>query len=253
MKLISETREPMGQFITIKSNGTRTERPNGELIESVFECPCGKGRLISTFENNPGYLERYARFNCDDCDKMYSLSLGGVNPGMPPIVKLKEYPFTVIRYDDDKYNPPPLKRFTEDEKNEFRMRMHERARNRTIEFYSMDEDDCNDKDTPIYVACSFSRCAYVFSQKSKLWSEFPYYIDLERGGSGSNYYPGYHRITHCQAKTVYKENEPDFGLLDIAFCKQLSVLLVDGVGSLKLYEKLLDDIDNINKVLGEIE
>jgi len=33
--------------------------------------------------------------------------------------------------------------------------MHEKARNRAIEFYSVDEDDCNDIDTPIYVACSF--------------------------------------------------------------------------------------------------
>ena len=247
VKLISETREPLGQFITISSNGTRTERPNGELIKSVFECPCGKGKLISIFENNPGYLERYERFNCDDCDKMYFLSLEGVNLGMPPIVKLKEYPFTVIRYDDDKYNPPPPKKFTEDEKNKFRKLMHEKARNRAIEFYSMDEDDCNDKDIPIYVACSFSECAYVFSHKNKSWHKFPYYIDLKRGGSGGNYYPGYHRITHCQAKTIYKENEPDFGLLDKDFCLAFGLLQCDGVGSLKRF----DNIDAINRFLSE--
>ena len=42
---IKETRTPQGEMITINNDGTKTSRPLGEEIVTIYECPCGKGTI----------------------------------------------------------------------------------------------------------------------------------------------------------------------------------------------------------------
>jgi len=90
LKEIRKTIHPSGGSITtIHEDGKKTKEPYGEIIETEYECPCGKGKIFSTLEDIPGYLDRYARIACPDCEKIYTLSFAGVNMGQAPEISKK--------------------------------------------------------------------------------------------------------------------------------------------------------------------
>jgi len=88
MKVIKETRRPSGgSLITVYPDRTKTEEEYGVIIETEYECPCGKGKIVSTSENIPGYLDRYAKIECADCKQVYDLSFSGVRLGDAPTIE----------------------------------------------------------------------------------------------------------------------------------------------------------------------
>ena len=91
LKLISQTKKPSGgEMITILEGGKTHSQPYGEIITSKYECPCGKGKVVLTQENIPGYYDFYTNFDCAECDKKYELLWGkGVLPGNSPMIRKK--------------------------------------------------------------------------------------------------------------------------------------------------------------------
>ena len=71
MKKISETREPAGEWRSVGKDSIESMGAMGEIIRSVFECPCGKGKIFTTFENLQGYRDSYASIGCEECNKIY--------------------------------------------------------------------------------------------------------------------------------------------------------------------------------------
>jgi hypothetical protein len=91
LKLLNKTKSPSGgTFTAINHDGTKTEKSYGEIITSEYECPCGKGKIVSTYEDIPGYRDRYAHIECVDCIKDYNLSFVGVMLGDAPAVNKNE-------------------------------------------------------------------------------------------------------------------------------------------------------------------
>jgi hypothetical protein len=75
LKVISQTKNPSGY---------------GEIIKTVYECPCGKGKVVLTIENIPGYYDFYTNFDCAECREKFELLWGqGVLPGHSPMIKQK--------------------------------------------------------------------------------------------------------------------------------------------------------------------
>ncbi|MCL2483954.1 MAG: hypothetical protein FWE79_01030 [Firmicutes bacterium] len=75
-------------MIKLHGDGTKTIETYGEIVETKFKCPCGKGAVEMTYENIPGFRDRYGSFNCDDCSKKYVMSFDGVNLGDAPEIDL---------------------------------------------------------------------------------------------------------------------------------------------------------------------
>jgi len=70
MKVISETKEPSGGTrTTVHADGTQTQVSYGEIITTEYECPCGQGKIVSVYENIPGYRDRYAHIECHECNQ----------------------------------------------------------------------------------------------------------------------------------------------------------------------------------------
>jgi len=77
LKIVSQTKSP-------------TDNGYGSIDTSVYECPCGKGNVILTEENIPGYYDFYTSFNCSECKEKYELLWGmGVSPGHSPMIRKK--------------------------------------------------------------------------------------------------------------------------------------------------------------------
>jgi hypothetical protein len=91
LKVISQTKEPSGgEWITILKGGGTVTRPYGKIITTVYECPCGKGKVVLTEENIPGYYDFYTNFECAECREKFELLWGnGVYPGHSPMIKRK--------------------------------------------------------------------------------------------------------------------------------------------------------------------
>ncbi|MBC1499389.1 hypothetical protein HB943_02150 [Listeria weihenstephanensis] len=43
----------------------------GEIITEVYECPCGKGQVISTKDDIPGFRDRDTSCKCPECFDKY--------------------------------------------------------------------------------------------------------------------------------------------------------------------------------------
>ena len=71
MKKINETRDPHGELVTLNGDGRKSMQPLGEIITTQYECPCGKGKIVATFENLPGYRDSYVSIQCEECNKIY--------------------------------------------------------------------------------------------------------------------------------------------------------------------------------------
>lgn len=71
MKKIYEERKPAGERTAFGKDGSKSLGHMGEIIETEYECPCGRGKIVATFENIPGYRESYASIYCEECSKMY--------------------------------------------------------------------------------------------------------------------------------------------------------------------------------------
>ena len=60
----------------------------GEIIETVYECPCTKGKVYLAVENILGYHDWQASIDCSDCNIKYELLWGkGVLPGHSPMIE----------------------------------------------------------------------------------------------------------------------------------------------------------------------
>ena len=71
-----------------KSNVNSLGTQFGEIIETVYQCPCMKGKIYLTIEDIPGYREWWACIKCSDCNLKYELQWGkGVLPGHSPMIK----------------------------------------------------------------------------------------------------------------------------------------------------------------------
>ena len=91
LKIIDQTKKPSGgEIITISGGDERHSQPYGEIITSVYECPCGKGKIVLTEEKIPGNYDFYTNFDCIECNKKYEILWGkGVLPGHSPMIKRK--------------------------------------------------------------------------------------------------------------------------------------------------------------------
>lgn len=45
----------------------------GDTERFVYECLCGKGKIIEEHDNTPGFRDHYVTLSCDECDKKYKL------------------------------------------------------------------------------------------------------------------------------------------------------------------------------------
>lgn len=43
----------------------------GTIDTTIYECPCGKGKVIRTKDNIPGFRECDITIECEDCWKKY--------------------------------------------------------------------------------------------------------------------------------------------------------------------------------------
>ncbi|MCL2540295.1 MAG: hypothetical protein FWE53_02545 [Firmicutes bacterium] len=91
LKLITETESKSGASMTaFHKDGRKTTEEIGKIVETAYECPCGKGKVALTQEKIPGYYDWWAKIECADCDKKYELTWGkGVVPGQSPMIKEK--------------------------------------------------------------------------------------------------------------------------------------------------------------------
>jgi hypothetical protein len=89
LKVISKTKKPSGaEMTTILEGGETHKQPYGEIITTVYECPCGKGKVVLTEEDIPGYRDFYTNFDCAECKEKFELLWGkGVLPGHSPMIK----------------------------------------------------------------------------------------------------------------------------------------------------------------------
>jgi hypothetical protein len=87
MKIISETHEPSGEWISIGKDGSKSLGPMGEIITTEYECPCGKGKIVATFEDIPGYRESYASIECEECNKIYNVTYNWAWKDDEPVLK----------------------------------------------------------------------------------------------------------------------------------------------------------------------
>jgi len=63
-------------------------RQYGETVETVYECPCGKGKTFLHDEKIPGFSDFHAYIECEECNERYELQWGrGVSPGCSPMVR----------------------------------------------------------------------------------------------------------------------------------------------------------------------
>lgn len=46
---------------------------SGDVQRYVFECPCGKGRIVEEHDNIPGFREHDVYIDCAECSKKYRL------------------------------------------------------------------------------------------------------------------------------------------------------------------------------------
>ena len=46
---------------------------SGDTEEYHYECPCGKGRVVRTKDNIPGFRESDILIECDECREKYGL------------------------------------------------------------------------------------------------------------------------------------------------------------------------------------
>jgi len=87
MKKIKETRVPTGELISVGTDGSKSLGPLGEIIKTEYECPCGKGKIIATFENLPGYRDSYASLECNECSKIYRVDYNWARDDEPVLEK----------------------------------------------------------------------------------------------------------------------------------------------------------------------
>jgi hypothetical protein len=90
MEKIKETRKPTGEWTSVGINGSKSLGHMGETIETEYKCPCGKGIIIATFEDIPGYRESYASINCEDCKKLYRVTYNWAR-GDDPVLEKTSY------------------------------------------------------------------------------------------------------------------------------------------------------------------
>lgn len=45
----------------------------GSIDTYIYKCPCGKGRVVKTKDNIPGFRESDILIECDDCREKYGL------------------------------------------------------------------------------------------------------------------------------------------------------------------------------------
>ena len=70
-KRIKERRWPTGSVSEITKDGLRYIMPAGEIIETTYECHCGKGTVQTTFEAITCYMDGYVVIQCKECYKKY--------------------------------------------------------------------------------------------------------------------------------------------------------------------------------------
>jgi hypothetical protein len=87
MKIIGETREPSGEWISVGKDGSKSLGPLGEIITTEYECLCGKGKIIAIFEDLPGYRDSYARIECAECSKIYKVAYNWAGNNNEPVLK----------------------------------------------------------------------------------------------------------------------------------------------------------------------
>ncbi|MCL2079210.1 MAG: hypothetical protein FWH17_05110 [Oscillospiraceae bacterium] len=87
MKILNEHREPAGEMVSINEDGTKSSSPLGENISTEYECPCGKGKIVATFENMAGYRDSWVKIECEDCSKKYSVSYNWARDEKPVLTK----------------------------------------------------------------------------------------------------------------------------------------------------------------------
>jgi len=90
LKLIKQTKTPQGEVTSYNKDGTKSTQPLGEIVETTYKCPCGKGIIESTYENLAGYPDRYAFIKCEDCARTYEAHFFRVAWGGEPIVEKKK-------------------------------------------------------------------------------------------------------------------------------------------------------------------
>ena len=87
---IRETRTPSGEMVTINKDGTKSSQPLGVEIVTVYECPCGKGTVATTFENMPGYRDSDVSIQCGECRQGYIAEYNWARDGVPVLKNKKD-------------------------------------------------------------------------------------------------------------------------------------------------------------------
>lgn len=49
---------------------------SGEVIEEVYECPCGKGIVTYEKDDIPGFRDTTISCSCDECSSKYTFGRG---------------------------------------------------------------------------------------------------------------------------------------------------------------------------------
>ena len=88
MRKINETREPAGEWTSIGKDGIKSFGPMGEIIITEYECPCGNGKIVTTFEDLPGYRESYVSIECEECYKIYKATYNWARNTEPVLEKI---------------------------------------------------------------------------------------------------------------------------------------------------------------------
>ena len=45
----------------------------GETITEKYECPCGKGFILTEHDTHTGHKQFFASLNCKECEKRYEI------------------------------------------------------------------------------------------------------------------------------------------------------------------------------------
>ncbi|HDR7363153.1 TPA: hypothetical protein QCX21_000821 [Bacillus toyonensis] len=51
---------------------------NGDIKETMYECPCGKGKVYEERDYIVGYKNRQINCYCEECDKKYTFKRNGI-------------------------------------------------------------------------------------------------------------------------------------------------------------------------------
>lgn len=46
----------------------------GSIDKTIYECPCGKGKVIYTKDNIPGFRDRDIQCDCKECNEKYEFN-----------------------------------------------------------------------------------------------------------------------------------------------------------------------------------